>query len=80
MLGCYGDSGVEATAYLCVGLLLLLLADQSLQRLHRVWTHQEVRGQLLLEALHPHRQLRSRRRREQVVLVHSLIAFLNLNV
>lgn len=43
----------EVSRYLCVGLLLLLLVDQSLQSLHRVRGDAEVRGQLLLEAVHP---------------------------
>lgn len=50
-----GVGGVGSCgAYLRVGLLLLLLADEGLQSLHRVRGDAERRRQLLLEALHPH--------------------------
>lgn len=57
----FRDRGQKVSRYLRVGLLLLLLADERLQSLDGVRTGAEIRGELLLEALHPHRELRRRR-------------------
>lgn len=47
-------------AHLRVGLLLLLLADECLERLHRVgWQDARRRRQLLLETVHPRRELQA---------------------
>lgn len=53
----FRDRGQKVSRYLRVGLLLLLLADERLQSLDGVRIGAEIRGELLLEALHPHREL-----------------------
>lgn len=58
----------KVSRYLCVWLLLLLLADQSLQSLHRIWRDAEICGKLLLEAFHPYWQLKERRNVLTVIL------------
>lgn len=60
VLECRAEVKGQQVLYLCVWLLLLLLADQSLQSLHRIRWDAEIRGKLLLEAFHPYWQLKER--------------------